>query len=85
VRVTTKVTSATGVPPTGTVRITAVNGTIKIVRSVRLGAGGTAVLDLGPLTRKGTYKITAAYLGSATVNGFDQRCDQGEGDPLIRA
>ena len=65
----TKVTSATGVVPSGTVRITAVNGSTRIVRTVRLGAGGKAVLDLGPLTRKGTYKITVAYLGSTTVTG----------------
>jgi hypothetical protein len=69
VRVTTKVTSATGVTPSGTVRLTAVNGRTTIVRTVRLGAGGKVVFDLGPLAGTGTYKITAKYLGSAVVAG----------------
>jgi hypothetical protein len=67
VHLTTKVTSATGVPVSGWVRIVAVNGSSQVVRTVRLGAGGKVVLDLGPLSRKGTYKITVSYQGSPTV------------------
>jgi hypothetical protein len=65
--ITVRVASATGVTPSGTVRIVAVNGGSRIVRTVRLGAGGKTALTLGPLTKRGVYRITATYLGSATV------------------
>jgi hypothetical protein len=67
VRLTAKVTTVAGVTPSGTVKIVAVRGTTRIVRTVRLDRFGTAVLNLGPLA-KGTYKITATYGGSGTVN-----------------
>ena len=69
VRLTTRVTSSTGVTPDGTVRIVATNGKSTIVRTVRLGAGGKVVVNLGPLTRKGTYRIAATYRASTTVSG----------------
>jgi hypothetical protein len=67
VRLTVKVTSTPGVKVAGTVRIVAVKGNIKVVRTVRLSSNGTVVVNLGSLTRTGSYKITAQYLGSGTV------------------
>ncbi|MFC4066951.1 immunoglobulin-like domain-containing protein [Actinoplanes subglobosus] len=65
-QVTVKVTTATGVTPSGTVRIVAVRGNTKVVRTVRLNSKGVAVLDLSRLP-KGTYRVTAAYSGSTTA------------------
>jgi len=68
VHLTAKVTSSTGVTASGWVRVVAVNGPSKIVRTVRLGADGEVSFDFGPLSRKGTYQITVAYQGSSTVS-----------------
>jgi hypothetical protein len=67
-QLTVKVTTASGVTPSGTVRIVAVRGGTKVVRTVRLNSKGVAVLDLGRLP-KGTYRVTATYDGSTTVTG----------------
>ncbi|MDI6105143.1 Ig-like domain repeat protein [Actinoplanes sp. NEAU-A12] len=69
VRLTVKVAAASGVKPSGTVQIVVARGNTKIVRTVRLTANGTAVVDLRSLGRTGTYKITAQYRGSSTVTG----------------
>ncbi|AEV84264.1 hypothetical protein ACWT_3241 [Actinoplanes sp. SE50] len=68
-QLTVTVTGAAGVTPSGTVLVIATNGTSTLVRTVRLDRAGRAVLALGPLGAKGTYRITAQYLGSASVTG----------------
>ncbi|WIM95864.1 Ig-like domain repeat protein [Actinoplanes oblitus] len=65
---TVRVRSVSGAPAYGTVRVLAVNGTSRIRVTATL-TGGRAVLDLGPLTRRGTYRIEARYSGSGTVTG----------------
>lgn len=69
VTATATVTSATGVPVTGTVKVTVSGGGVDRTWSGTVNASGKVVVTIGPFPRTGTVSVTATYGGSDTVAG----------------